>query len=482
MSSVERSYSAIGPTVVAFETLNNQLNSNQTFGVSVTGSQCGVYGESTINPNSNPGDPPVTRPPTTDVPSHTGVAGKGESYGVLGSGTQTGVFGVGGRVGVDGDSSKGLGLRGHSFENDGVVGHSDSQNRSGVFGFNSQLEGNAFGVSGTSRSSQGAGVFGFGTTDPDTAACAVGVVGHSESNDGVVGGSEKDGRSGVFGFNNATAFGAWGVSGTSKSPQGAGIFGFAPRDRETGLSAIGILAHSDANDGVVGGSDSVGRSGVYGFNTNDSGNAFGVSGQTRSSDGAGVFGFAETDGKGVLGYSPGNDGIVGLSEANGKSGVFGFNSMRSGAAFGVFGRCNSIDGAGVAADNARGHGIKGLSSGAGTSGVFGENPAKPGGQFSGPGIESIPAGVTGKADQGIGVVGRSANSVGVRGLGGTYGGVFEGARAPLHLVPSVSGVAGAPTSGFHRAGELFVDSEGGLFFCVTTGTPGAWKRVQLVDP
>jgi hypothetical protein len=124
MSFKKDSFDAIGPTAVAFETLGNIPNSAQTFGVSVTGSQCGVYGESSRKPIG-------TRPPSDIAPEGTGVAGRGDQQGVKGSGPR-GVVGVGDDVGVFGDSEKGVGVHGRSVFSHGVTGESTS-GRGGVF-------------------------------------------------------------------------------------------------------------------------------------------------------------------------------------------------------------------------------------------------------------------------------------------------------------------------------------------------------------
>jgi hypothetical protein len=52
-------------------------------------------------------------------------------------------------------------VKGSSKTNDGVVGVSSGDRKSGVFGDNTLLKGAAFGVSGRSVSPQGAGVNGF---------------------------------------------------------------------------------------------------------------------------------------------------------------------------------------------------------------------------------------------------------------------------------------------------------------------------------
>jgi hypothetical protein len=41
--------------------------------------------------------------------------------------------------------------------------------------------------------------------------------------------------------------------------------------------------------------------------------------------------------------------------------------------------------------------------------------------------------------------------------------------------------AGAPTAGANSMGQLYVDRDGVLYFCVKSGTPGTWKTVKLDD-
>ena len=58
----------------------------------------------------------------------------------------------------------------------------------------------------------------------------------------------------------------------------------------------------------------------------------------------------------------------------------------------------------------------------------------------------------------------------------------QGGRAPLLLAPKTG--TGAPVSGEHRLGEVVVDSEGSMFHCKVTDTPGTWLRVgyNAIDP
>jgi hypothetical protein len=86
-------------------------------------------------------------------------------------------------------------------------------------------------------------------------------------------------------------------------------------------------------------------------------------------------------------------------------------------------------------------------------------------------------GAWGYAPTGIGVEGQSNTDTGVLGSGGSgYGGHFVGGSAPLWL--HASGSAGAPASGAHHSGELYVDSGGVLWYCVASGTPGTWIRLS----
>jgi hypothetical protein len=256
----------------------------------------------------------------------------------------------------------------------------------------------------------------------------VGVLGHSQTNDGVAGFCAADGKSGVFGFNSINNGVAFGVFGRCNSPAGAGVSGRNDNgDGVSGFSVNGnaVKGRSAKNDGVIGESDIDGKSGVFGFNTHSKGAAFGVSGTTGSPDGTGVFGFADA-GNGVKGASKSNDGVVGISDSLNRSGVFGFNSKTSGGfAFGVFGRCDAPQ----------------------ETGVSGRNDAENGDAVSG----FSPKG---------------------------YGGHFIGGRAPLRLDPA--NAIGPPTSGSHQSGEFFVDRNGDLFYCKQGGTPGAWFRIALV--
>ena len=56
-----------------------------------------------------------------------------------------------------------------------------------------------------------------------------------------------------------------------------------------------------------------------------------------------------------------------------------------------------------------------------------------------------------------------------------YGVTASGGLAPLRLIPAAT--AGPPASSTHAIGELYTDSNGALFVCVSEGTPGTWIQV-----
>jgi hypothetical protein len=230
---------------------------------------------------------------------------------------------------------------------DGIQGAGNSGG-SGVVGVGAYYVSDAF---------AGIGVLGFGGPPSPFAqvsgTAGVGVKGVAGGEaDGVVGVSNAQSKSGVFGFNSFSSFkpdeAGYGVFGRCDTVGGAGV----AAESEFG---VGSRSHSAKNDGVVGLSDAENRSGVFGFNTRQQGAAYGVFGRCDAGDGAGVE--AESaHGVGVRGHSGSNDAIVGLSDANSRSGVYGFNSSPEGVAYGVFGRADSSGGAAVAGASENGYG------------------------------------------------------------------------------------------------------------------------------
>lgn len=83
---------------------------------------------------------------------------------------------------------------------------------------------------------------------------------------------------------------------------------------------------------------------------------------------------------------------------------------------------------------------------------------------------------------GLGIEAMSQGSTGVRSSGAGY--AFEsagGGRADLRLSPTLSGIPKQPPmsrSDAHERGELDMDIEGNLWFCVEAGSPGTWRKVS----
>jgi hypothetical protein len=338
---------------------------------------------------------------------------------------------AGNSVGIVGSCSKG----------NGVVGQSASENDSGVWGNNT---GGGYGVGGStngglagpggpkgivagvwgSNSGQGAGVRG-------TNSNGDGVFGEGKL--GVHGQSSSAVDSGVLGENSAGGIGISGLTLGGQS-QSAGVLGYSYNAGGVAVGVHGVSSLNEQNqqqgDGVLG----VGKNGVHGISSsaNDSGvwgennnGGFGVGGSTRADTGprgaiAGVWGSNSGNGPGVRGT--GGTGVLG----EGFIGVHGISTTSS----------QFLPGIGVQAEHT-----------AGGVGLWASCTGGPG--FA----------VVALAPQGIGIT-------------------AEGGLAPLRLTPAT--VPGKPLSGDHSAGELYVDSNGALYFCVTGGKPGIWKNVQLV--
>jgi hypothetical protein len=79
---------------------------------------------------------------------------------------------------------------------------------------------------------------------------------------------------------------------------------------------------------------------------------------------------------------------------------------------------------------------------------------------------------TGLAGVGLIAAGGSDTAIGGIGIQASGG---SASASPLQLVPST--ITGAPTTGAHSLGEIFVDKVGSMWICAVAGTPGIWVRV-----
>ena len=179
-------------------------------------------------------------------------------------------------------------------------------------------------------------------------------------------------------------------------------------------------------------------------------------------------------------------GVWGVNEANG-TGVTGESKTPGGAALdsgvGVWGASGTNDGVhghsdssyGVHGESDTGDGVFGKASASNKSGVYGQNVGNAGWGVFGRSYSAPTGGILGS---GVGVQGESAY-VGVWGDGVGAAGVGlvgSGGRAPLQLIPA--GAEGAPASGAAFQGDLWVDSNGTLYICAVTGTPGLFFPLQ----
>jgi len=234
--------------------------------------------------------------------------------------------------------------------NSAVVGeatsNSTSNNQNGVIGFNA---GAGSGVAGIATNpSAGVGVYGQG-------ANFAGVIGNAVVNSGpaagVFGTTASPDGAGVNGANNSATGFATGVTGFSASANGTGVFG-------SSFQWVGVGGQATAPSGgpaygVWGDSLSTGGAGVAGFADATSGNANGVYGHSVSPDGNGVAGVSDSSAgnfsSGVLGINnatTGNAyGVSGATQTTGfGAGVLGSANATTGPAFGVFGGSNSPNG------------------------------------------------------------------------------------------------------------------------------------------
>ncbi len=156
---------------------------------------------------------------------------------------------------------------------------------------------------------------------------------NTDTGDAVQGATNSD-HSGVAGINNGIGQGVYGFSA-----HGNGILGVSPDDFDSGIegrasgngngiygnalgSGAGVRAYSQNGVGLIATSNdteaiyatSVTGSGIWGVTNNG------------SSLSAGVYGISAGAARGVYGRSAGGDGIQGVSDAAGKSGITGIHS------------------------------------------------------------------------------------------------------------------------------------------------------------
>jgi hypothetical protein len=244
-------------------------------------------------------------------------------------------------------SGTGAGLVALTPQNTAVVGHA-----AGGSGSN--------GVLGQTGGTTGSGVVGIATSHSlstnqngvigQTAGSGSGVAGFATNTGGGIGVyGQAANFAGVFGNDFATTGYTSGVFGQSANPTGTGVSGSGP--------ATGVYGDSPNGSGVYG--QSVGWVGVGGQASATSGTpAYGVWGNSLSSDGVAIAGFADATSGSTI-------GIYGTDASSGGAGISGYASSASGGTAGVIGQVLSPNGtAGVFINNAgQGLILQGISAG-----------------------------------------------------------------------------------------------------------------------
>ena len=300
---------------------------------------------------------------TATAPTPAGVVAGHGVFGLTTVPNAHGVFGAN-----NNPSPQGAGVAGNNDHGTGVLGTTQSSSAAAIFGSNSATAATPAGSVG------GHGMFGL-TTVPNAHGVfgannnpnpqGAGVAGENAHGTGVLGTTQSSSAAAIFGSNSATAptpqgtVAGHGVFGLTMVPNAHGVFGANNNPSPQGAGVAGESAHGN---GIIGTSQSNSDSGVFGRND---GGGNGVAGQSAS--GIGVLGFSNTGG-GVVGTtsSERGDGIFGNNTATAATpqgtvagyGVFGLTTVPNGA--GVFGANNSSggpDATGVAAVSQQGTGL-----------------------------------------------------------------------------------------------------------------------------
>jgi hypothetical protein len=238
---------------------------------------------------------------------------------------------------------------------------------------------------------------------------------------------------------------------------------------------FGLIANGWDEHGVLSGTKSNEKAGVYGYSEKASGAAYGVAGYVGSAEGTGVVGYTAGAGTGVIGSTDSGDGVQGFTTSAEKAGVYGENQGKTGVCCGVHGLSSSDKGVGVFGAGANGSsgvvgtsnnavGVSGYSvTGYGLMGLSGSNHGTIGSASA-----QTKCGVFGINLAGIGVGGKSTSGVGVLGGSVSHDGVAGLTAAPLDVTrifvdPVFAGVAGVATRGVGVLAQSLGNAGVGLY-------------------
>jgi hypothetical protein len=270
---------------------------------------------------------------------------------------------------------------------------------------------------------------GLGTTTPEAKLDVVAIPANANSVGGIRG---TGANSGLSGHATATSGFTSGVSGRADSVNGTGVYGqsvnwvgvggmatatsgspaYGVWGDSLSSNGVGVAGFADATSGntsgVAGNSASISGNGVSGYAVAPSGYTNGVYGSSSSPNGAGINGYASA----TTGYT---SGVFGASASNTGSGVNGAATAPSGYTNGVYGSSSSPNGAGI-------NGYASATTGY-TSGVFGASASN-----TGSGVNGAATATSGYTN---GVYGQSASTSGT--------GVSGNATAPSGYTNGVYG-------------------------------------------
>lgn len=256
---------------------------------------------------------------------------------------------------------------------------------------------------------------------------------------------------------------------TSVTSEGTGVSG-----ESTSTLGLGVYGYASAttgsNMGVIGVSDSTAGCGVLGQATAGSGNTWGIRGDNNSTSGSGVTGWASAASGttyGVVGQSASSDG-TGVYGYAPKYGIYGHNDSTSGTA--VYGNAVAVNGTtyGVRGKSvsADGYGVYGYAEigiavkGEHGTGNYGVLGSSSGGVF---GQSSSGNGIHGVSDSGNGVYGYATGSNGIAVKGdhetGNYGVLGDSSQGVFGH--SLSGVGVSGVSGGSSGVAIKADHSNG---------------------
>jgi len=227
---------------------------------------------------------------------------------------------------------------------------------------------------------------------------------------------------------------------------------WAPGDDAYGSSGL-TLPYSQTvanNDFAFSVTNSL-NSAIKGSSSSNTGMTYGVSGNSNSTNGIGVFGSNET----LTGETYGVNGIASSPDG---AGVYGKNNAPDGNSYGVKGISNSLTGTGVygfsSASSGSNYGVKGSTISPDGIGVYGLNSSTSGSGIAVRGVSMSPAGygVFGTGVSG-GVYGYSESNLGYGVIGhGGFGGVYGYSDSNCGVIGEANSQTGAGVYGYSASG------------------------------